>query len=59
MVSQMRRAVLSVKLNLAEEASRKSQVERKRYYENSRGSVVEIDAIFETAVDLNYLRRKI
>ena len=56
MVPQMRRAALSVKLNLAEGSTRKSAMERKRFYEISRGSVVEIDAVLETAVDLNYLK---
>lgn len=56
MVPQMRRAALSVKLNLAEGSTRKSEIERKRYFEISRGSVVEIDAVLETAVDLNYLK---
>ena len=55
MVSQMRRAALSVKLNLAEGSSRRSVVERNRFYEISRGSVVEIDATVETAIDLNYI----
>ena len=54
MTQQIRRAALSVKLNLSEGSSRKSEIERKRYYEISRGSVVEIDAALETAVDLNY-----
>src|SRR5574339_12304 len=54
MVQQMRRAGLSVKLNLAEGASRRSLTERKRYIEVSRGSLIEVDAILETAVDLNY-----
>ena len=54
MVQQIRRAVLSVKLNLAEGSTRKSEVERKRYLEIARGSVVEIDAALETAVDLEY-----
>ena len=52
MVQQMRRAALSVKLNLAEGSSRKSLNERRRFYEVARGSVVEIDAVLETAVDL-------
>ena len=56
MVPQMRRAALSVKLNLAEGSTRKSEVERKRFLEISRGSVVEIDAALETAVDLNYFK---
>ena len=54
MVQQLRRAALSVKLNLAEGCSRRSATERKRYLEVSRGSVIEIDAALETAVDLNY-----
>lgn len=55
MVQQLRRAALSVKLNMAEGSTRKSIIERKRFYEISRGSVVEIDAAPETAVDLHYL----
>ena len=58
MVPQMRRAALSVKLNLAEGSTRKSLTERKRFIEVSRGSVVEIDAVLETAVDLNYLQKE-
>ena len=54
LVPQIRRAALSVKLNLAEGCSRRSVAERKRYLEISRGSVIEIDAALETAVDLNY-----
>ena len=56
MITQIRRAALSVHLNIAEGASRKSEAERKRYYEISRGSVVEIDAALETAVDLEYYK---
>jgi four helix bundle protein len=48
---------LSVKLNLAEGSSRKSEVERKRFYEISRGSIVEIDAVLETAVDVGFLKK--
>ena len=54
MVQQIRRAALSVHLNVAEGCSRKSGVERKRYYEIARGSVVEIDTAFDIAVNLNY-----
>ena len=50
----MRRAGLSIKLNLAEGASRRSPVERKRFIEVSRGSLIEVDTILETAVDLEY-----
>ena len=54
MVQQIRRAGLSVKLNLAEGSSRRSPIERKRFLEVSRGSLIEVDAILETAVDLKY-----
>lgn len=54
MVSQIRRAALSVHLNIAEGASRQSVGERKRFYEISRSSLVEIDAAFDLANDLNY-----
>jgi len=52
---QIRRAALCVQLNIAEGASRRSEIERKRFYEISRGSVIEIDAILDAAVDLNYV----
>lgn len=55
MVQQIRRAALSVKL-LSEGSSRRSVLERRRYFEISRGSLVEVDAALETAVDLNYLK---
>jgi four helix bundle protein len=56
MKQQIRRAALSVKLNLSEGSSRKSEKERKRYFEIARGSVVEIDAALETAIDLDYYK---
>ncbi|HTN07178.1 four helix bundle protein [Agriterribacter sp.] len=49
------RAALSIHLNIAEGASKKSKVERRRYYEISRGSIVEVDAALDIASDLNYL----
>jgi four helix bundle protein len=55
--SQVRRAALSVHLNIAEAASRKSEAERKRYYEIARGSVVEIDAALDISEDLGYCRK--
>ncbi len=54
LVQQLRRAATSVTLNLAEGCSRKSAVERMRYFEISRGSLVEIDSIFDIVVDLEY-----
>jgi len=55
MVQQMRRAVLSVHLNIAEGCSRKSIAERKRYYEIARGPVIEIDAAIGLAFKLQSL----
>lgn len=57
MISQIRRAALSVHLNIAEGASRKSETERKRYYEIARGSIIEIDAALDIAHDLEYLTK--
>jgi four helix bundle protein len=56
MTSQIRRAALSVHLNIAEGSSRKSELERKRYYEVSRGSLIEIDAALDVAQDIGYLQ---
>ena len=54
MISQIRRAALSVYLNVAEGSSRKSEIERKRFYEISRSSIVEVDAAFDIAFELGY-----
>lgn len=54
MISQVRRAALSVHLNIAEGASRKSEIERKRFYEIARGSAIEIDAALDLAEDMGY-----
>lgn len=55
LVSQIKRAALSVKLNIAEGASRKSSSERKRFYEIARGSVVELDTAIGVCISLGYL----
>ena len=54
MIAQIRRAALSVHLNIAEGLLRKPEPERKRYYEIARGSVIEIDAALAIAGDLGY-----
>ena len=58
LVSQIRRAALSVYLNIAEGASRKSSVERKRFYEVARGSVIEIDAALDVVADMGYVKKE-
>lgn len=42
MISQIRRAALSVYLNIAEGASRKSELERKKYYEIAKGLLLKL-----------------
>ena len=54
MVQQIRRAALSVHLNIAEGCSRKSKSERSGYFEIARGSVVEIDTAIGLTHKLNY-----
>lgn len=54
MVQQLRRAAVSVHLNVAEGCSRKSEAERKRFFEVSRGSLIEVDAAIGIAFKLSY-----
>lgn len=54
MVQQIRRAALSTHLNIAEGCSRKSEAERKRFFEVSRGSLIEVDTALDIANELNY-----
>lgn len=58
LISQLRRASISIPTNIAEGASRKSSKERKRFYEISRSSLVELDTQLEISLNLNYLERK-
>ncbi len=54
MTHMFRRAALSVHFNIAEGSSRKSETERRRYYEIARGSIIEVDAALDIACDLDY-----
>ena len=56
LVSQIRRAAISICSNIAEGASRISKKEKKRFYEISRSSLVEMDTQFEIAIILNYYK---
>jgi four helix bundle protein len=58
LVQQIKRAALSVCLNIAEGSSRKSSAERKRFYEIARGSIIEVDAAFDLASDLGYCKKE-
>lgn len=54
LTSQLRRASVSIASNIAEGASRKSTVERRRFYQISRSSSVEIDTQIEICRLLEY-----
>jgi four helix bundle protein len=50
--NQLRRASVSVVCNIAEGSARKSALDRKRFYEISRSSLVEIDSLMEICKDM-------
>lgn len=54
LISQLRRAAISVASNIAEGAARLSVKERRRFYEIARSSLVEIDTQLEIANKLNF-----
>ena len=56
LTQQIRRAALSVHLNISEGFSRKSKSERKRFFEVSRGSLIEIDTAIDLGVDLFFVK---
>lgn len=58
MISQIRRAALSVHLNVTEGCSRKSAAERKRFYEIARGSLIEVDTALGIATELQYTSKE-
>jgi len=55
LISQLRRSAVSVPSNIAEGASRKSEIERKRFYEIARSSLVEFDTQIEIAIELEFV----
>ena len=55
-INQLRRASVSISSNIAEGAARRTSVEKRRFYEISRSSLVEIDTQLEIAVKLVFCR---
>jgi four helix bundle protein len=58
LVSQMRRAALSIPSNIAEGAARKGRKDYVRFLYTSRGSLSELDTQVEVAARLRYLTPK-
>jgi four helix bundle protein len=54
LTQQIRRAAVSVHLNLAEGCSRSSGIERRRFFEISQGSLIEVDTAIGLAFRLGY-----
>ncbi|HET6528178.1 MAG TPA: four helix bundle protein [Balneolaceae bacterium] len=57
LVSQMRRASVSIASNISEGASRSSSKERKRFYEIARSSLVELDTQLEISLKLQFISK--
>lgn len=57
LTDQIRRAAISILLNLAEGANRKSKKEKQRFYEMSHTSVDEVVTEFYIALDLGYISK--
>tara|TARA_R110002126_G_scaffold288548_2_gene442406 strand:+ start:9261 stop:9608 length:348 start_codon:yes stop_codon:yes gene_type:complete len=55
LVSQLRRASVSIPSNIAEGSARSSDAERKRSLQIARSSLVEVDTQIEIALKLEYL----
>lgn len=55
LVSQLKRASVSVCSNIAEGSARISKIEKKRFYEIARSSIVEIDTQIEISLFNEYL----
>ena len=54
-MSQTRRASVSISANIAEGSSRKSLIDRKRFYEIARSSLVEVDNHLVIAKELGFI----
>ena len=59
LISQMRRAAVSIPSNLAEGAARKGKKEFKQYLNIAQGSISELDTQIELASMLNFIDEKL
>lgn len=58
LTNQIRRASVSIVSNISEGASRSSLIERKRFYQISRSSLVELDTQLEISFRLRYITKE-
>lgn len=58
LTSQIRRAFVSIISNIAEGFARSSEIERKRFLEIARSSLVEVDTQIEISKTLGYISEK-
>jgi four helix bundle protein len=56
LVSQMRRAAVSIPANLAEGGSRTTKKDYKHFVNIARGSCAELEVLYDIARDLQYLK---
>jgi four helix bundle protein len=57
LVSQLRRASVSVVSNISEGEARKTRKEKRRFYEIARASLVEVDAQIEISLELGFINQ--
>lgn len=57
LVSQLKRASVSVISKISEGEARKTSKEKRRFYEIARASLVEIDAQIEISLELGFIRK--
>lgn len=58
LISQMRRAAISVTANIVEGQSRQTRKEFIQFLHISKGSLVELEYFFELVLNLNYISKK-
>ncbi len=56
--NQLRRASVSIASNIAEGSARSSKLERRRFFEIARSSLVEVDAQIDIARKLGYIKNQ-